>query len=357
MVNESNISKVKILTDHGEEDKFEGCRYTIKLNNRFWKLNLFKLPFGSILVELFWGLKCWLVCLYFSKSIPIVTVGHGHGFIFAFMQFILKPFIKPRTHIMFAFLLNAKGTGLKAFYNTIKMKIFKSVVELAIVNGLADVDNFSKEFDIPTSKLRFHPFHITLEKYQFKIKDDGYIFAGGNGARDYHTLIEAVKDIKYPVFIATTLKDIPPLAENYDHITVKGVSPEMFRVKMAGCTFMVECHEPNFFRTGGHQTFLNAMWMGKPFIMADKKSAEGYFKHEVDGLIVEAGDVVALKNEIMRLLDDKKLAQKISQKAKKKVNQKYFTTLNTMQSIYNISINIHCQRNNIEPINKLINIY
>jgi len=258
---------------------------------------------------------------------------------------------------MFDFLLDRKRRGVIGLFEKIKMHVLNRVVDLCIIWGQTDIETFAKEYNLPKSKLLFHPFHITLEKYQFDIFDGGYIFAGGNGGRDYKTLIEALKQIELPVFIATTLPNISSLATSYKHITVRGITPDEFREKMAGCTIFVECHDIDFFRTAGHQTILNAMWMGKPVVLADRKSAKGYITDGTDGLVVDAGDIEALRSKIIALLNDISLARKIGENAQKKARRPEYRTLNNQQSIYNIAIRRHCKRLNLSAEDRLIEMY
>ncbi len=348
---------LRILTDHGLPERFYPYRRAIVLSGSLWSSLMLKIPGGQFVFELCWGIKCWFRSFQFPRHIPIVTVGHGHGYVLALLQYLFSPFVTPRTHVMFDLLLNAKGRGPAGLYDTFKTRIFSRVVALAVVWGETDVETFSTEHRLPAEKLRFHPHHITLEEYQIDIKDDGFIFTGGNGGRDYKTLIEDVKSIDYPVFIATTLKDVPAMAAPYDHITVRGVSHEEFRKKMAACTIFVEAHDPEFFRTAGHQTFLNAMWMGKPVVMADRRSAIGYFEEGVDGLIVEAGDVEVFRTEIKRLLGNRAEAQAIGARAAEKLHDPAFRTLNCMQSIYNLAIELACRKQNLDPEDFYINMY
>ena len=347
----------RILTDHGLAERFRPYRRSITLSELFWSPRLLRIPGSIVIFELLWGLKCWLVSFRYPRHIPIITVGHGHGFVFAVLQYLLRWLIKPRTHLMFDLLLNAKGRGLAGVYDSMKARVFNKVVALAVVWGETDVETFAAEHGLAIEKLRFHPHHITLEEYQIDIKDDGFIFAGGNGGRDYTTLIEAVRSLNYPVFIATTLKDVPPMAAPYDHITVQGVSHEEFRRKMAACTIFVEAHDPQFFRTAGHQTFLNAMWMGKPVVMADKRSAVGYFDEGTDGVIVEAGDAEAFGREIKRLLDNPAEATEIGRRAAEKLHDPAYRTLNCMQSIYNLAIELACRREGLDPEDRYIKMY
>jgi glycosyltransferase involved in cell wall biosynthesis len=80
------------------------------------------------------------------------------------------------------------------------------------------------------------------------------------------------------------------------------------------------------------------MWLGKPVILADNRTAEGYIEDKVDGLVVNAGDAQTLSDKIRLLINDTKLAKKIGKNARLKVRRNEFKTLNCMQSIYNLAI-------------------
>jgi glycosyltransferase involved in cell wall biosynthesis len=51
------------------------------------------------------------------------------------------------------------------------------------------------------------------------------------------------------------------------------------------------------------------------------KSAKGYITDGTDGLVVDAGDVEALRSKIIFLLNDISLAKKIGENAQKKAQQ------------------------------------
>lgn len=346
-----------ILTDHGDSQHFIPYRIKVELKSSLFRSNLFKRLHLRFLSEFILGIKCWWVSIRHRGQAPFVTIGSGHGFVFAFCQYLARPIITPRTHVMFDLLLEKKRHGLAGFFDSLKMHVFNKAVDCAVVWGQADVTAFSNEYKIPSDKFVFTPFHITLEAYRFDIGDDRYIFAGGNGQRDYETLINAVKTLDYPVLIASTLPGLPELTTGYPHITVKGVTHEEFRQKMARCSVFVQCHASGFLRTAGHQTILNAMWMGKPVILADKESAVGYIEDSQDGLVVEIGDVEGLRNKICQILDTPSLALRLGKAARAKIDTPKYRTLNCMQTIYNLALKIELAKNGQDTSENLINLY
>jgi len=347
-----------VLTDHGDAGNFPDYRLVVR-PGRFIRSRVMAWPGLRFMRSILFGMKCWWRSVRLPNEGPCVTVGSGHGFVFAFMQWLLSPVTGHRTHVMVDLLLEEPRSGLKGVFDKLKTFVFSHGVDAAVIWGATDPDTYSRAYGLPRERLVFVPHHITLEKYTFDVGDDGYIFMGGNQGRDFKTFIEAVSTIDFPVFIATQaeLKQATEWAKPYPHITVRAVTAAEFRQKIARCSIFAEAHPVDFFRTAGHQTMLNAMWMGKPIVMADKRSAIGYIEDGVDGLVVEAGDIEGMRSALKKLVDDVELRQKMSQAAQDKVKQPFYTTLNCMQRIYNLALKAHFERKGIKLEKDLIQLY
>jgi glycosyltransferase involved in cell wall biosynthesis len=120
---------------------------------------------------------------------------------------------------------------------------------------------------------------------------------------------------------------------------------------------VVEAHPADFFRTAGHQTFLNAMWMGKPFVMADSKSAIGYFESGRHWFVVDAGDAPGMREKVRLLLEDRALAARTGEEAREVATEPRYRTLNCMQSIYNIAIEIEAKKHGIDASSVQLSLY
>lgn len=333
-----------VLTDHGTGSEFDGHRRSVLLRSPFWKLSLWEKPVLRFVRAGWCGLRLWYATVTDSRSGPVITYGHEHGFFFALLQLLFSPFIRRRTHLMFDLLLSTPRSGLAGLVERCKSAIFRAAIDGAVVWGKADVRRFAEGHRLPRERLHFHHYHTTMRGFTYTIEDKGYIFAGGNGARDYRTVIHALAQIDFPVKIATTNPDVAAMAVPYPHITVKGVTPAEFRTLLAGCHLFVEAHDPAFFRTSGHQTFLNAMFCGKPVVLADLASADGYITDDQDGLIVPAADVDALRRAVATLLSDHAQRNRLAAAALARAGQASFTIPATMQSIYNLALSIDATR-------------
>jgi len=186
----------------------------------------------------------------------------------------------------------------------------------AIVQGKDEIAAFANELGVPASKFIFLPYHSTLYDFQYAVEEGDYIFTGGDTHRDYATLIEAVRGLPYRVVIGALSRNhfhgiqVP---ENVDIVTL---SLSDFFQKMAGAALVVVPMLPRFLHPGGQQTWINAMSMGKPVIVAEDRSACDYIVHGSTGWLVKPGDPTALREAVSLLMEDRHLARTMGRRAK-----------------------------------------
>lgn len=324
---EQSERPVAVFTDHGDLQHFKPYRHRAP-SKRGWR-PLFALR------QAYW---LWRRARQFRGTAAFVTYGSKTGFALAGLQTLARPWIQPRTHVIFDLLLEHPRRGMAGVYDRLKMMVFHRSGARAVVWGQSDATDFACAYGLPGDRFFWHPYHTTLDEFAYDQRDDGFIFAGGNNGRDYTTLIAALVGIDYPVFIATTDPRVPPLARDLPQVTVRGVSPAEFRRLLAACTFVIEAHPRDFFRTAGHQTLLNAMSLGKPVILADERSARGYIDNGVEGLVVPAGDVARLHRAIKSLLAEPDLRHRMSEAGQHRLADPIYETAVHMQSIYNLAL-------------------
>ncbi|MFP5221223.1 MAG: glycosyltransferase [Acidobacteriota bacterium] len=189
-------------------------------------------------------------------------------------------------------------------------------VDRFLVWARHEILDYSREFNIPVRQFAYLPFHTTLDEYAFDVRDDGFVFAGGNGDRDYRVLVEAARGLEIPVFIATTDSGLLAGVAIPDNVTVKGVSPEEFRRLMATCRVAVLAMRGGLLHSGGQQTLLNSMALGKPTIVVGKRVADGYIEHGENGFAVEYNDSLALRTLLAELWDSPELRAKVGDSGK-----------------------------------------
>ena len=203
----------------------------------------------------------------------------------------------------------------------LKKRLFKWVdkaVSRYIVWASREISAYSDAFNLPRHKFVFIPYHTTVNLEEIEIKEGSYIFSGGNFARDYQTLARAVDGLDIEVIIACTNSAAMNGIRFPENVQVVGVSHQKFMQLMAQSGINVVGLEEGLLHSGGQQTFLNAMAMGKPVIVTDPEGAKDYICNGVDGLLVPPGDPKKLRSAILKLQENPDLATALGERAKKK---------------------------------------
>ncbi len=271
-----------------------------------------------------------------SQCQGVVTDGGASGLLFAWLQVLFPRGRKP--HVMADCNWYLCGRRLRDWFKGWRLRFAARSVHAFAVWASHEANDYHEAFGLPCDKLVYVPFHGTLTDYEYEIRDDGYLFAGGNYDRDYPTLIDAVRPLAVPTWIATTRPEqlrgvaLPP------HVRVEGTSVAGFRQAMAAaradhdrCT---RCKKA-LLHSGGQQTCLNAMLLGKPTIAVGRKWAVDFITDGDNGLIVDYEDVGRLTRSAVRwVMDNPDAARRMAERGRLHAAQ--FTTQRTMQTIYEL---------------------
>lgn len=268
-----------------------------------------------------------------QKCQGVVTGGGASGMLFAWLQAMLP--WGQRRHVVIDCNWYEPDGPWSAWFKRLRIRLASRSVHRFVVWAEHEIEDYSRVFGIPKEKFVHVPFHDTLRGYDYDVRDDGYLFAGGNYDRDYPLLTEAVRGLDVPTWIATTRPELLASTDLPATVRVESTSVEGFRQAMAGARIIVVPMAANLLHSGGQQTLLNAMLLGKPTIAVGRKWAVDFVEDGVDGLIVDYGDVAGLQAAIRRLLDDPEAARAMGERAR--VRAEPFTTQRTMEAIYRLA--------------------
>jgi glycosyltransferase involved in cell wall biosynthesis len=236
----------------------------------------------------------------------------------------------------------------------LRLRLAARSVHRFVVWASHEVEDYARAFGLPREKIEYVPFHTTLHDYQYEVRDEGYLFAGGNYDRDYPTLIEAVRPLNHlPTWIATTRPEQLAGVEVPSHVRIEGTSVSGFRQAMAAAKVVVVPMQKGLLHSGGQQTCLNAMFMGKPTIAVGRRWAVDFITDSEDGLIVDYEDVQGLRRAIRWVLDHPEAAKRLGERAHERAA--WFTTQRTMMTVHRIVTGevapptIHHQQEEEEP--------
>jgi glycosyltransferase involved in cell wall biosynthesis len=147
--------------------------------------------------------------------------------------------------------------------------------------------------------------------------DDGYVFSGGGGQRDFPALIEAARGLDVSVRIVTFSPEFleweGDLPRNCD-VRWQMALPE-FLDQVAGATLVVVPLRRGTY-SHGQTTVAQALRLGKAVVTTRHASVEDYVEDGREGLLVEPGDADGYRAAIRRLLDDEELRRSCERAAR-----------------------------------------
>ncbi len=303
------MSEQLILTNHAGADR-----------SRTWERTSFRPQFERFsAVEIIDNCYKAFQLFRLRKEYQVVVLGGGaqYDLFYLILQRLWPLHVRPVVKID---CLWYRASPLRHFCKKMLFRCLDRVVARYVVWCQREIDDYSQAFDLPESKFIFIPYHTTIDDI-FEIKDRGYLFSGGNFARDYQTLVEAVRGLALQVIIACTNSRAVEQLDLPDNVTVVGVSDLEFRKLMAESGINVLALDSSLLHSGGQQTFLNAMAMGKPVIVTDPEAGRGYIENGVDGILVPGGDHRSLRVALLSLIDDPEYAARLGTRAREKAQQ------------------------------------
>ncbi len=261
----------------------------------------------------------------------VVTDGGASGVLFALLQ--LLPWGR-RRHVMVDCNWYESPSRWRTWWKGLRLRLAARSVHRFVVWASHEVEDYARVFGLPPEKLEYVPFHTTLTDHPYEVRDDGYLFAGGNYDRDYPLLVEAVRDLGVPTWVATTRPGQLAGVALPGHVRVEGTTASGFRQALAGARMVVVPMRAGLLHSGGQQTALNAMYLGKPTIAVGRKWAADFITDGEDGLVVDYGDVGGLRRAVRWVLDHPDAARRMGERAHRRAA--WFTTQRTMETVYRI---------------------
>jgi hypothetical protein len=264
----------------------------------------------------------------------VVTDGGASGLLLAYLQAIW-PWGR-KQHVMIDCLWDQRPGTVRAWLKRLRLRLAARSVHRFVVWASHEVEDYARAFGLPREKLVYVPFHTTVHDYDYEVTDGAYLFAGGNYGRDYRPLIEAVRPLDLPVWIACTRASLFHGIDLPAHVRVEPTSPLGFRQAIAGARLAVIAMESGGLHSGGQQTCLNSMYMGKPTIAVGRRWATDFIEDGVTGLIVDYDDPIGLRKAILRVMENPEEARRMGERARERAAA--FTTERTMRAVYELAM-------------------
>jgi glycosyltransferase involved in cell wall biosynthesis len=269
--------------------------------------------YGSSLV---WGWRLFRA----SRNVDAVVTGFERAWwVFAVLQHLTRRRRVPHIMVYVSFVLPKRWllrAVKRVYYRYVLDRLVLRAVSRILVYSRYQIDLFARALGIPRERFVCVPYHTTLYDMPIQVRDGGYIFAGGDYTRDYVSLVEATRGLPYPVVIAARLRHYFDGVEIPPNVRILTASRQEFFDLMAGARLVVLPLKGGLLHSGGQQTYLNAMALGKPVIVADDCGADEYIAHNVTGMVLVPGDRAALRQAITTLMEDHELARAFGDRAR-----------------------------------------
>lgn len=188
------------------------------------------------------------------------------------------------------------------------------------VLSTAETESFPRTWGVDPSKVVYTSFMASVWEVPIERSGTDYLFSGGNSLRDYELLLKALRGVDVETVIATSWLPQDPVSER---ITVERVDHDEFMTRMANARAVV-LPLVQASRSTGQQTYLNAMWFGRPVIVTDAPGVRDHVEHGVTGIVVPPGEEM-LRQAIEDLLDERRkpFYEAMGQRARAVVETRY----------------------------------
>jgi len=188
---------------------------------------------------------------------------------------------------------------------------------------------FRERLGIPPDRLFFVPFGVEDDFYRPASGADAkYILAvGRDRGRDYHTFINAIARVDFPVKIACPLDRLAGLNPPA-HVECLGeVSHAKLRHLMSHAAVVVVSTQPEVAYPTGQTVLLSAMSCHRPTVVTATPALSDYLRPDENTCAVEPRDPEALGNGIARVLSDQAFARRIAAGGHSDVKRTYNSRL------------------------------
>ena len=249
-----------------------------------------------------------------------------------FMQFtfliaifkILGIFKKPVIAIaQRAYAVNKKNPFKRARQYLVRYIYFKGIDKIIFINKSIYIESKKYRIQGNTDYLRSwgvdHDFFENYNKKQIEPPKLDFIYSTGGSARDYNTLLKAIKNIKFdlritarPNFESELKTEIPSNVHVDSSIPPGLTSTGQLREEYFNCLAVaIPLEETPFFSPFGSTVVFEAMAAGKAIIATDNKAYPFNIEKEGIGILVDYYDTEGWEKAINYLISNPEKAKEM----------------------------------------------
>jgi len=155
---------------------------------------------------------------------------------------------------------------------------------------------------------------------------EGYVFSAGRYGRDYPLLLDAIEGMDVPLVIVADNTTYSSLQARVGHNPLIRIYREILYSRYAellrAARFVVLPLLPVAYHTG-QTVLMQAMALGKAVIATRSSGTVDYVADNEDGVLVEPGNALELRNKILFLLNNPVELRRIAENARRKASVEF----------------------------------
>lgn len=194
-------------------------------------------------------------------------------------------------------------------------RIFLRHVDQFVVHSRGEIDTLHRWFGIPRGKIAFVPLQrAPIAVTATEDSADPFVLAMGSANRDYATMIDAIRGLPLRLVLVASPRSLAGLEIPANVEVANGLTAQQCR-ELAQRARINVVPLADVDTASGQVTIVEALRMGRPLIATRGVGSVDYIVDGDNALLVEARDVTALRQAIIRLWDDHGLRDRLSRNA------------------------------------------
>lgn len=195
-------------------------------------------------------------------------------------------------------------------------------LDALIVNASAEIEMYSRWLGIDSAKITFIPWPANLDPVDEPLVGGAYFLAAGRSLRDWPTFAEAVSVIDRDFVVVCSKSDAGQVSWP-KNVTVYADIPKSEYLDLLYRAEGLIVPLVNTSRSTGQATFLEAMALGKPVLVARVTGAIDYITDRVNGLLYAPGSATDLQEKVEELVGNLDLRATIASGGLRSVREQF----------------------------------
>lgn len=227
----------------------------------------------------------------------------------------------------------------------------RSVSRVVVITPV-EVESYRRLLSLSPEAICYTPigWHDSVKRYETQDvrKSDAlaqagkFIYAFGRSYRDYGTLARAVEETEVNVKLSGRAFNLAGIKLPHNMETTGWLNHRELEDYLFESQFCVVPLQP-IAHSSGETSLLHAMSFGKAVVATRAPGTEAYIQHGLTGLLVEPGDVQAMRQAILDLWRNPDVAAQMGKEGRRRFEEDH-TMAKFARRTYDIALEVHRAR-------------